>query len=104
MPITVDCGEGKHDLCTGTGRTAYLISQESRGYDEPPFYCGCHCHHDGSGTPCGDPECPTNREVNPIGWVKRYTANDIKSVTDYMAGLENLDEPGRPLFGPWEEP
>lgn len=53
MSVTVDCGEGKHDLCTGTGRTAYLIPQESRGFDEPPFNCGCPCHHDGGlGVPC----------------------------------------------------
>jgi hypothetical protein len=50
--ITVDCGEGKHDLCTGTGHKAYLIPQESREPDEPPFNCGCRCHHDGTGVPC----------------------------------------------------
>ena len=53
MSITVDCGEGKHDLCVGKGRTAYLFPQESRGTDEPPFACGCRCHHDGTGVPCG---------------------------------------------------
>lgn len=52
MAVTVDCGEGKHALCTGRGRIAYLFPQESRGRDEPPFYCGCACHHDGDGVPC----------------------------------------------------
>lgn len=52
MSLTVDCGEGKHDLCAGTGHTAYLFPQESRGYAEPPFNCGCRCHHDGRGVPC----------------------------------------------------
>lgn len=45
MSVTVDCGENKHDLCTGTGRTAYLIPQDSRSLDEPEFNCGCTCHH-----------------------------------------------------------
>lgn len=61
MPITVDCGEGKHDLCIGTGHTAYLFPQESRKLDEPPFYCGCRCHHDGTGTPCKDITCLIDR-------------------------------------------
>jgi hypothetical protein len=52
MSVTVDCGEGKHTLCGGTGRIAYLFPQESRGYDEPPFACGCECHHGGQGVPC----------------------------------------------------
>lgn len=54
MAVTVDCGEGKHALCTGSGRTAYLFPQESRSHDEPPFDCGCRCHHDGreGSVPC----------------------------------------------------
>lgn len=47
MAVTVDCGEGKHTLCVGEGHVAYLFPQESRGSDEPPFSCGCQCHHDG---------------------------------------------------------
>jgi len=59
---TVDCGEGKHDLCLGTGRVSYLFPQENRDFDEPPFFCGCRCHHEGTvsgfrGVPCADPEC-----------------------------------------------
>lgn len=52
MSITVDCGEGRHDLCSGQGHTAYLFPQESRDLDRPPFDCGCRCHHDGRGVPC----------------------------------------------------
>ena len=52
MARTVDCGEGRHGQCTGTGRTAYLVPQESRDLDEPAFHCGCRCHHDGQGVPC----------------------------------------------------
>lgn len=52
MAITVDCGENKHGLCTGRGRTAYLFPQESRSLDEPQFICGCWCHHGGPGIPC----------------------------------------------------
>lgn len=52
MSVTVDCGEGKHSLCSGQGRTAHLFPQESRSHDEPAFFCGCRCHHDGSGLPC----------------------------------------------------
>lgn len=56
MAKTVDCGEGKHDLCTGRGHTAYLFPQESRDHDEPPFYCGCKCHHvSDAKVPCQDP-------------------------------------------------
>lgn len=55
MSKTVDCGEGRHELCNGTGRTAFMFPQEDRHYDEPPFNCGCPCHHGGSGVPC--PEC-----------------------------------------------
>lgn len=63
MSVTVDCGEGKHDLCVGYGHTAYLFPQDSRDLDEPPFNCGCVCHHDGRGTPC--PECLPIREAAP---------------------------------------
>lgn len=52
MSVTVDCGEGKHDLCTGTGRQAYMFPQEDRWPPDPPFNCGCQCHHDGTGVPC----------------------------------------------------
>lgn len=52
MSLTVDCGEGRHNACTGHGRTAYMFPQESRGRDEPPFARGCVCHHDGRGVPC----------------------------------------------------
>jgi hypothetical protein len=64
MAITVACGEGKHGLCSGSGRTAYLIPQESRGFDEPPFACGCICHHDGTGVPCR--ECVPQAEDTQI--------------------------------------
>lgn len=52
MAITVDCGEGKHKLCSGRGHTAYLFPQESIPLDKPAFHCGCWCHHDGTGVPC----------------------------------------------------
>lgn len=57
MAVTVDCGEGKHQLCVGRGRTAYLFPQESKDAGEEPFYCGCGCHHDGTEgcVPCSDP-------------------------------------------------
>lgn len=63
MATTVDCGEGRHQVCTGRGYTAYLIPQDSRRLDEAPFYCGCQCHHrglatGGRGVRCSDPECP----------------------------------------------
>lgn len=45
MSVTLDCGENKHDLCTGTGRQAYLVPQEDRWPPDPPFNCGCTCHH-----------------------------------------------------------
>lgn len=63
MSITIDCGEGKHDLCIGTGRSAYMFPQEDRFPPDPPFYCGCQCHHEGVkgrdgerifGTPCAE--------------------------------------------------
>lgn len=60
MAITFDCGEGKHDLCTGRGRAAYMFPQESRYLHEPPFNCGCPCHHDGRGVPCRAPGCQEN--------------------------------------------
>lgn len=52
MSKTVDCGEGRHDLCVGYAHTAYLFPQESRPLDEAPFACACRCHHDGRGVPC----------------------------------------------------
>lgn len=52
MSLTVDCGEGKHDLCTGSGDQPYLVPQDAG----PRFACGCRCHHDGInglfGVPC----------------------------------------------------
>ena len=56
MSITVDCGEGKHTVCRGKGRTAYMFPQEDRDYDEPEFNCGCRCHHGGEGVPCQECE------------------------------------------------
>lgn len=64
MSVTVDCGEGKHDLCSGRGRTAYLFPQESPEPDEPSFYCGCPCHHnETSSVPCMDPGCSEPKKI-----------------------------------------
>jgi len=43
MGITVDCGEGKHDLCCGFGSHHYLIPQLNDGGN---FTCACPCHAD----------------------------------------------------------
>jgi len=60
VSVTVDCGEGKHALCTGRGHTSYLFPQESRELSEPPFDCGCRCHHGGgAGVPCRACATPT---------------------------------------------
>jgi hypothetical protein len=37
---TIDCGEGKHDLCIGWGTDSYLIPQRAG----ERFDCGCSCH------------------------------------------------------------
>lgn len=58
MSLTIDCGEGKHTVCSGSGTDVYLIPQESGDR----FYCGCGCHHDRAsvkGVPCQDPDCPS---------------------------------------------
>lgn len=53
MSRTVDCGEGRHDLCVGYAHTSYLFPQDSRPIDEEPFPCGCRCHHkEGARVPC----------------------------------------------------
>lgn len=41
MSLTIDCGEGKHDICSGTGRHHYLIPQLNDGEE---FECACSCH------------------------------------------------------------
>ena len=42
MALTIDCGEGKHDVCSGTITGAsYLFPQTA---DEPPRPCRCDCH------------------------------------------------------------
>jgi hypothetical protein len=51
MSVTIDCGEGKHTVCSGSGTQPYLIPQEAG----PRFFCGCPCHHGGEGVPCSDP-------------------------------------------------
>ena len=38
--MTIDCGEGKHDLCIGWGTSQHLIPQE----DGERFECECGCH------------------------------------------------------------
>ena len=63
MSTTVDCGEGRHRQCVGIGHVAYLFPQDSRSPDEPPFFCGCRCHHTGIGTPCADPHCPASATI-----------------------------------------
>lgn len=40
MGVTVDCGEGKHDLCIGWATQTYLIPQ----LDGERFECACPCH------------------------------------------------------------
>jgi len=40
LGLTIDCGEGKHDLCIGWGRAHYLIPQ----LGNERFDCGCPCH------------------------------------------------------------
>lgn len=41
MSLTIDCGEGKHDICRGRGKHHYLIPQENDGTE---FICSCPCH------------------------------------------------------------
>lgn len=67
MGVTVDCGEGKHTICSGRGHTAYLFPQESVPWGEPAFYCGCGCHHDGREgcVPCSDPVHSTSSDPAP---------------------------------------
>lgn len=38
--MTVDCGEGKHDLCIGWGDYSYLFPQLAG----ERFECRCSCH------------------------------------------------------------
>lgn len=38
--MTVDCGEGKHELCIGWGTETYLFPQ----LDGDRFECRCWCH------------------------------------------------------------
>lgn len=85
MPITVDCGENKHDLCTGRGRTAYLIPQESRALDEEPFNCGCTCHH------APDPKVPC-RECQPL--VGEETFGGVVLTDHVIGGLAEEAERG----------
>lgn len=40
MSRTIDCGEGKHDVCSGSGTQPYLIPQEAG----KEFSCECPCH------------------------------------------------------------
>ncbi len=40
MALTIDCGEGKHDVCSGSGTDVYLFPQESG----KRFTCACRCH------------------------------------------------------------
>ena len=40
MSVTIDCGEGKHDLCVGWAKQTYLFPQ----YDGERFECDCPCH------------------------------------------------------------
>lgn len=58
MPKTIECGEGRHDDCRGTGKYAWLLPQLDV---EAGFACGCDCHHEpGARVPC--PECLPRRK------------------------------------------
>lgn len=50
MSVTVDCGEGKHSVCSGIGTHHYLIPQLNDG---EPFKCQCPCHTKFVGKPGG---------------------------------------------------
>lgn len=52
VSVTIDCGEGKHEVCSGSGDQPYLIPQDAG----PRFECGCPCHHGGIGVPCRECE------------------------------------------------
>lgn len=41
MSVTIDCGEGRHDVCLGAGTQHYLIPQLNDG---ERFDCSCGCH------------------------------------------------------------
>lgn len=41
MSVTIDCGEGKHEICRGRGRQHYLMPQYDDGEE---FECECPCH------------------------------------------------------------
>lgn len=41
MSITIDCGEGKHSVCSGYGTHHYLVPQLNDGKE---FECACPCH------------------------------------------------------------
>lgn len=40
MSVTIDCGEGRHAVCCGSGSDPYLIPQEAG----EEFPCRCPCH------------------------------------------------------------
>lgn len=42
MSWTIDCGEGRHDECTGSGDQTFLIPQ----LDGIEFICSCLCHEE----------------------------------------------------------
>lgn len=43
MALTIDCGEGRHDVCIGYAKQTYLIPQ----LDGELFRCACGCHRNG---------------------------------------------------------
>lgn len=65
MSITIDCGEGKHKTCSGSGTQPYLIPQEAGDR----FYCGCSCHHsEGAGL---------RGEIRGVACVECYPASEV---------------------------
>ena len=40
MSVTIDCGEGRHTACCGSGSDPYLIPQDAG----EEFPCRCQCH------------------------------------------------------------
>jgi hypothetical protein len=41
LSLTIDCGEGRHQVCRGAGTQHYLVPQYDDGTE---FACACKCH------------------------------------------------------------
>lgn len=69
MSVTVDCGEGRHDVCSGSATKTYLIPQ----LDGERFECGCYCHH---------PKLRVERARSRIGYLLELESGAVFVTSD----------------------